>query len=151
MRLFRFFLLLVLPGGVLLAQVSSSWGGSAPFAAGDANCDGHVDPVDSALILQLSAGLINAVPCEVNADVTQDGSIDPLDATLILQFAAGLIDSLGPPAQTPFVTPTPSPLPTPSPTPAAGVVRKVRIGKRDKYPERHLLRIWLCIAGSRLR
>lgn len=66
----------------------------APQEAGDVNCDGRVDPLDAALILQLAAGLILSLPCPNGADVSGDGAVDALDAVLILQFSAGLIDAL---------------------------------------------------------
>lgn len=58
---------------------------------GDANCSGTVDAVDATLILQLSASLINDVPCPENGDVNKDGGIDSVDATLVLQQNAGLL------------------------------------------------------------
>ena len=61
---------------------------------GDVNCDGSVDAIDAAFILQLVADLIEAVPCPQNADVNGDGDIDPIDSALILQYSAGLIPSL---------------------------------------------------------
>jgi glucose/arabinose dehydrogenase len=61
---------------------------------GDVNCDGTVDAIDAALVLQFSAGIILPLPCFGQADVNQDGSIDPIDATLILQYVAGLIPTL---------------------------------------------------------
>lgn len=66
-----------------------------PPNAGDAGCDGVVDPTDATLILQFSAQIINEVPCFGGADVNRDGSIGPVDAVLILQYVAGLIDGLG--------------------------------------------------------
>ena len=63
---------------------------------GDVTCDGLVNPVDAALILQFAAGLIDAMPCGGSADVNEDGRTDPIDASLILQFAAGLIAELPP-------------------------------------------------------
>lgn len=63
---------------------------------GDVNCDGEVDAIDAALILQLNAGLIGTLPCEMKADVSGDGAVNPIDAALILQFVAGLIDTLPP-------------------------------------------------------
>ena len=63
---------------------------------GDATCDGFVDPLDAALILQFSAGLIASLPCPAGGDVNGDGVTNPLDATLILQFTAGLLASLPP-------------------------------------------------------
>jgi hypothetical protein len=61
---------------------------------GDVNCDGHVNAIDAAFILQLTAGLIGSVPCPQNADVNHDGSINPIDSALILQYTAGLIHNL---------------------------------------------------------
>ncbi|MEX0785530.1 MAG: dockerin type I repeat-containing protein, partial [Dehalococcoidia bacterium] len=58
---------------------------------GDVNCDGRVDSVDSALVLQYSAGFINSLPCPQNGDVNGDGQINAIDATLILQIVAGFI------------------------------------------------------------
>lgn len=63
---------------------------------GDVNGDGNVNSVDSALILQLEAGLIHTLPFMNNADVNEDGHVNSVDASLILQFEAGLIDSLPP-------------------------------------------------------
>lgn len=63
---------------------------------GDANCDGLQDPVDAALILQLAARLIEALPCPDGGDVNEDDVVNSLDAALILQLSAGLIDSLPP-------------------------------------------------------
>ncbi|MCH8850426.1 MAG: hypothetical protein IIC89_06350, partial [Chloroflexi bacterium] len=65
---------------------------------GDAGCDGVVDAIDAALVLQLSAGLVGSLACQQNADANGDGTANPIDAALILQFVAGLIDTLGPPA-----------------------------------------------------
>ena len=58
---------------------------------GDANCDGTVNAVDAAYILQDVAGRIPNVPCPALANVNGDGAIDPIDAVLILQYTAGLI------------------------------------------------------------
>ena len=63
---------------------------------GDVDCSGAVNAVDAALILQLSAGLIEDLPCAKNADVNEDGDISAIDSTLILQFSAGLLTSLPP-------------------------------------------------------
>jgi hypothetical protein len=62
--------------------------------AGDANCDGRADAVDAALVLQLSAGLIDSLPCGRNGDLNGDGSANAIDAALILQYVAGLIPNL---------------------------------------------------------
>ena len=61
---------------------------------GDASCDGTVDPLDAALILQFAAGLTPALPCPRRADASGDGTVNPLDAALVLQFAGGFIDAL---------------------------------------------------------
>jgi hypothetical protein len=61
---------------------------------GDVNCNGSTDAIDAALVLQLTAGLIDELSCGENADVNQDGSTNAIDGALILQFAAGLIDHL---------------------------------------------------------
>ena len=61
---------------------------------GDVNCDGSVNAVDAALVLQFSAGLLASVPCAEGADVNGDGGITSVDAALILQFTAGLFASL---------------------------------------------------------
>ncbi len=69
----------------------------APEAlVGDTSCDGMVNPLDAALILQLAAGMIPALPCPGNGDVSGDGIADPFDAALILQFSAGLLEQLPP-------------------------------------------------------
>ncbi len=65
-----------------------------PYPAGDVNCDGAVNAIDAALVLQYSAGLLSVLPCQQNADVNRDGQVNSLDAALILQYDAGLIQSL---------------------------------------------------------
>jgi plastocyanin len=65
-------------------------------AVGDANCNGSVDSIDAALILQFSASLTNSLPCQQNADVNASGAIDSIDAALVLQHTAGLLPSLPP-------------------------------------------------------
>jgi hypothetical protein len=60
------------------------------------NCDGAVDAIDAALVLQLAAGLFASLPCHPLGDVNHDGSVNAIDASLILQFAAGLLSSLPP-------------------------------------------------------
>jgi hypothetical protein len=61
---------------------------------GDVDCNGMVNAIDSAYILQFIAGMIEALPCPDNADVNEDGSVNAVDATLILQFTAGFFGSL---------------------------------------------------------
>jgi hypothetical protein len=57
---------------------------------GDANCDGAVDAVDAALILQHSAGVLTAPLC-ATADANTDGAVDSRDAALILQIISRLL------------------------------------------------------------
>jgi hypothetical protein len=73
----------------------------------DVNCDGATNPVDSLVLLQYAAGLVDALECTSNADANNDGTVNPLDAAMILQFDAGLY------------IPAPSPAPTEAPSPDA--------------------------------
>ena len=87
------------------------WTASQPTSAGgpvygDASCDGTVNSIDAAVVLQYSAGLLPSLGCAENADVNVDGQANSLDAALILQFGAGLISNLGP-----APTPTPTTIP----------------------------------------
>lgn len=66
----------------------------APAVAGDVDCNGGVNSIDAALLLQLGAGLVDSLPCEENADVNESVAVDAIDAALILQLVAGLISSL---------------------------------------------------------
>ncbi len=75
---------------------TSTPGPSPSSFVGDANCDGTVNALDAALLLQLGADLIPAVPCPNRADANQDGDLNALDAALMLQFSAGLIGRLPP-------------------------------------------------------
>ena len=61
---------------------------------GNVNCRSGVNSVDVLLLLQVEAGLLEALACSDRADVNSDGETDSLDAVLVLQFAAGLLDSL---------------------------------------------------------
>jgi len=65
-----------------------------PGLPGDASCDETVNAIDASLILQVSAALLDEVPCPADADVNGDGNTDAVDASLILQFTAGLLDGL---------------------------------------------------------
>jgi alpha-tubulin suppressor-like RCC1 family protein len=71
--------------------------GAPPGLLGDVNCDGFVNSIDAALVLQFSAGLIASLSCQGAADVNQDGTVNAIDAALILQYGAGLISNLPPP------------------------------------------------------
>jgi len=76
--------------GVLTGKVTDF---PAPLPP-DVNCDGGLNSIDSALILQLGAALVDSLPCDALADANQDGSANAIDASLILQYSAGLIDQL---------------------------------------------------------
>jgi len=67
---------------------------TSPRQPGDVNCDGTVNSVDAALVLQYSAGLVGSLRCHDQADVNRDRSVNAVDAALILQYVAGLISSL---------------------------------------------------------
>jgi hypothetical protein len=62
-----------------------------PRPLGDFNCDGAINSIDAAIILQISAGLIVPLPCTGDGDVNHDDELNPIDAALILQYTAGLI------------------------------------------------------------
>jgi hypothetical protein len=53
---------------------------------GDVNCNGVVNAVDAAFILQYSAGLIATLPCPEAADLNGDGRINAIDAAILLQL-----------------------------------------------------------------
>jgi hypothetical protein len=65
-----------------------------PALLGDVDCNGRLDSIDAALILQRSAGLIEGLPCEGSADASGDGRVNSIDAALVLQRVAGLIERL---------------------------------------------------------
>jgi hypothetical protein len=58
--------------------------------AGDATCDGRVDSIDAAIVLQYTAALLGSLACPAG-DVNDDGRSDATDAAIILQHVAGLI------------------------------------------------------------
>ena len=66
----------------------------AAIIYGDANCSGATNSIDATIILQLTAALLNALPCPDAADVNGDGLYNAVDATIILQFVAGFIGTL---------------------------------------------------------
>ena len=93
----------ILLGGLVLALAAATLtvgyrADAGGILYGDATCDGGVNSIDSAVILQASAGLIAAPPCPANADVNGDGRANSLDSALILQYVAALIPVLPPPA-----------------------------------------------------
>lgn len=63
---------------------------AAPVAQGDADCDGHVDPVDALAALRLAAGLNTEPACLVAANVDCSLAVDAVDALLILRYVAAL-------------------------------------------------------------
>ncbi len=67
-----------------------------PGLVGDANCDGRINSIDAALVLQQVAGLLGSLACQPAADANQDGRLNSIDAALILQYGAGLLAHLPP-------------------------------------------------------
>jgi hypothetical protein len=61
-----------------------------PKLDGDVNCDGLVNALDAALVLQLTAGFVDELPCGEHGDLNNDGDVGSVDAALILQQDAGL-------------------------------------------------------------
>lgn len=61
---------------------------------GDVSCDDDTGSLDAALILQLDAHIVSALPCLDEGDVNGDGAVDAVDALIVLQYTAGLIASL---------------------------------------------------------
>ncbi|HEY5625070.1 MAG TPA: dockerin type I domain-containing protein, partial [Dehalococcoidia bacterium] len=62
-------------------------------SAGDANCDGSINPVDSLTVLRYDAGLPVTPPEDcilLTADINCDGEVNPIDSLGILRFDAGL-------------------------------------------------------------
>jgi hypothetical protein len=52
---------------------------------GDVNCNGVVNAIDAAVILQYGAGLIATLPCPEAADLNGDGRVNAIDAAILLQ------------------------------------------------------------------
>lgn len=78
------------------ATVTGSPPCSGGGLVGDSNCNGTVNSIDAALVLQKDAGLLNTIPCANLADANQNGSVNAIDATLILQYDAGFLAHLPP-------------------------------------------------------
>lgn len=57
---------------------------AAPPLLGDVNCDGRVNSIDAALVLQYTARLVTTLPCLSNGDMNGDGVVNSIDAFLIL-------------------------------------------------------------------
>jgi hypothetical protein len=106
-------LLLALTASAVVIVTPFSASRSEAQLAGDANCDGIVNPIDAAIILQLDAGIVGSLACPEKADANADGALNSLDALLILQHSAGIIHSL-PPSSVPTPTPTGTATLTPS-------------------------------------
>lgn len=60
-------------------------------AKGDANCDGNIDPMDAAYVLQYYVGNIGIDQLQGDCDTSGDGNVDPMDAAYILQYYVGNI------------------------------------------------------------
>ena len=58
---------------------------------GDADCDGAVDSIDAAVVLQFAANLLEDLSSEGAADVDHSGRVDAVDSALLLQRNAGII------------------------------------------------------------
>ncbi len=58
------------------------------FMIGDADCNGSVNSIDAAVVLQLAARQVTQIPCAGFANVNLDAFINSLDSLLILQRVA---------------------------------------------------------------
>lgn len=111
---------LTMGGGGIAAlgiEATDTSGLAAKGITGDVNCNGEINSIDAALILQRTAGLTGPLVCDQAGDVNGDNILNAVDAALILQYGAGLIDGF--PADkesTPTATRTPEPTPTRTPT-----------------------------------
>jgi len=57
---------------------------------GDADCSGRANAIDSALVLQYHARLLEHLACSALGDVDSDADLDSIDAFLMLKVHAGL-------------------------------------------------------------
>ncbi len=77
------------PGSQMVRSVVDGAGpgreaGLSAAGSGDVNCDGRVDAIDAALVLQFIAGLFSPFGCPDAADVDFSGGTNAIDAALIL-------------------------------------------------------------------
>lgn len=88
----RSLLIAALAAGVAFVALAGGVDAGEPTLIGDVDCDGDVTSLDAVLILQYTAGLLDALPCPDNGDPSGDGLTNSLDAQLVLQHTAGLVD-----------------------------------------------------------
>jgi hypothetical protein len=84
------------------------------FAAGDANCDGLVTPVDALIILQVAAGIRPSACAAFHAETNCDGAVTPADAIAVLEMTLG---DKAQPVKAACESPSPTVEPSPTPTP----------------------------------
>ena len=72
------------------ALVPGAAAGDPAVASGDVNCDGSVNSVDAALILQFEAALKDSFACPDAADVDGDSAVNSIDARIVLELDAGI-------------------------------------------------------------
>jgi hypothetical protein len=82
----------LLVGTTVDCDLPSGFGPGPAPETGDASCDGRVNSIDAALVLQFNARLIPLNDCLVEADINRDDRINSIDALIILQCSAGLSD-----------------------------------------------------------
>ena len=100
--------------GVGVVELTGTSGhASGGVTTGDVNCNGEINSIDAALVLQRTAGFTGPLACEQAGDVNMDLIINAVDADLILQYSAGLIGE-APGKQVPDETATGTPEPTPT-------------------------------------
>lgn len=81
-------LAVVFLAGLLVVLSGGGRAAATTMPNGDLNNDGATNPIDAALILQHTAGLL---PPTDEGDVSLDGQTTSVDATLVLQYSAGLL------------------------------------------------------------
>ena len=88
--------LVAVTAGLKTSGIDAGLAAGSIKLVGDVSCDGTVNAVDAALVLQFGAGLLEDLGCPNQGDVNDDGMITSVDAALILQFTAGLLDNPSP-------------------------------------------------------